>query len=88
MTSSDAIVLPDTDVEALLEYSCSLPTGTTIGKRWKRLEPYRAPAHQQRRYLGEYVEHADPDKVGIRWTPLLTSTEAGELAGAILWWLQ
>lgn len=56
----------------LYEYSCSVPTGTTIGKRWKRLDG----AHDQgfiRRggipqwVIGEYAENVDPTKVTINW---------------------
>jgi len=64
-TKLPVVELSDAEFDALPEYSCSLPTGTTIGKRWKRGEPYGQPT---RWLLGEYVEHADPGKVGIRWS--------------------
>ena len=32
----EALVLTRSELEELLEYSCSLPTGTTIGKKWRR----------------------------------------------------
>lgn len=65
------LVMPDEEIAALLEYSCSLPTGTTIGKQWVMYAgkhdfsrswppPRRAAAYP--RYLGEYVAHVDPDK--------------------------
>lgn len=47
------------------EYSTTLPTGKTIGKRWKR-QLYMGP-HRGRWLVGEYVEHADPESVGIKW---------------------
>lgn len=88
MGPREPAVLGDREVEELLDYSCSIPTGTTIGKRWKRLEPYVIPKRgAQCRYLGEYVDIGDPERVGIRWAPLITATEAGELAAAIMWWL-
>jgi hypothetical protein len=74
------VVLADDQVAELLEYSRSLPTGTTIGKRWRR-EVFGE------RWLGEYVDIGVPDRVGIKWAPLITATEAGALAAAILWWL-
>jgi len=42
------------DFDALPEYSCSVPTGVVIGKRWKRGEPYVGPRDTW--FLGEYVE--------------------------------
>lgn len=42
-----------------------------MGKRWKRGEPYADPT---RWYLGEYVAHSDPKKVGLRWRVLLVVT--------------
>lgn len=52
------------DLERLDEYSLSLPTGTTIGKRWRRRVGNGW-------YIGEYVAHEDPTLVGIRWTPVV-----------------
>jgi len=57
----------------LLEYSCSLPTGTTIGKQWKR----KVDKHGWR--LGEYVEDQDPNMVGIIWR-CIEVVEAAEAA--------
>ena len=54
------------EFDALSDYSRSLPTGTTIGKRWKR-----------RRYrhsvlvaweMGEYVPSDREGMVGVQWT--------------------
>jgi hypothetical protein len=53
------------EFDALLDYSASLPTGTTIGKQWKRRNDYHDKSKGWR--LGEYVEHDNPDLVGIRW---------------------
>lgn len=61
----------------LPEYSCSIPTGTTIGKRWKKdLRAYdRNPVAVTERavlgpewVMGEYVDDPDPELIGIRWT--------------------
>lgn len=56
------------------EYSCSIPSLTTIGKRWVRNDAAYtiAPPEPERWALGEYIEHPDPAKreklVRIRWT--------------------
>jgi len=60
-----AIYLTRARFEALPEYSCSIPTGQTIGKAWRRGVPFRGP--RRRWYMGRYVEHPDPDLVGIEW---------------------
>lgn len=53
------------ELESLLEYSTTLPTGTTIGKRWRRAR--RPGARVTEWWIGTYVEHPDPDRVGIEW---------------------
>lgn len=54
----DTVALSREEFLELPEYSCTLPTGT-IGKRWKRVEPYQASrelgALGATWYLGEYV---------------------------------
>ena len=50
----------------LPEYSSSIPTGTTIGKQWKRREGNNW-------YLGEYIPHEDPKLVGISWKRIILS---------------
>lgn len=72
---TDETVISREELAKLLEYSTSLPTGTTIGKRWRRdvhavkrfhgVVPCDTP---QEWMIGEYVEHSDPDTVGIRWS--------------------
>lgn len=44
----------------LPEYSTTLPTGTTVGKRWRRL-------HRDEWFLGEYIENPNPKVVSIKW---------------------
>jgi len=53
------------EFESLLEYSTSLPTGKTIGKKWKR----RLFVGKYRRVwlVGEYAEDEDPAFVKIIW---------------------
>ena len=65
-------ILDRAELFALLEYSCSLPTGTTIGKQWRcDVHAYRKkaiPKDQHEWQIGEYTEDTDPGMVGIRWT--------------------
>ena len=47
--------LTQSEFNELLEYSCSLPTGQTVGKQWKRNDnAYRTPAQPPRWSIGEY----------------------------------
>lgn len=60
------IELTQEQFDKLSEYSCSIPTGTTIGKRWKRGEPYCGPRTHW--YMGEYQQHpTNPNLVLIVW---------------------
>lgn len=55
----------------LPEYSCSLPTGTRIGKRWRRnLNAFVYPAMEAVWFLGEYAQQLRPGTILIRWTPV------------------
>lgn len=78
------VVLSVADFEALAEYSCTLPTGTTIGKRWKCRLPYReTPGVAPTWYLGEYYDIGDPTEVGVRWSLIVVDApEAGRPYGA------
>jgi len=55
------VSLTQAQVDDLLEYSLSIPTGKFIGKQWKRRCDDGGWAR------GEYVEHSDPNLVGIEW---------------------
>jgi hypothetical protein len=67
-------VISKEELRKLLEYSCTLPTGTIIGKRWRRnvLEPKihhgvlprGTPAEWM---IGEYYDIGSKTEVGIRW---------------------
>jgi len=69
---ADEIRITESELAKLPEYSCSVPTGTTIGKRWK----YDHNAYNPRKtseepewYIREYVEHpTDPSLVRIKTT--------------------
>jgi len=73
MPVEGTIVLTQKEFNELPEYSCSLPTGTTIGKKWKRNIYAFNPAYCDPRtgntiedwYLCEYIPHPDNKLVGI-----------------------
>lgn len=80
---TETITLTKTEFDELLDYSCSNPSGTTIGKRWKRRSDY----HDETKgwYMGEYIEHPDPDLVGIKWREIvveLTEFEERQMISA------
>jgi hypothetical protein len=54
------------------DYSATFPTGTTIGKRWRRLDgsfdqEFIKAGGQPRWLIGEYYDIGNSEKVGIRW---------------------
>ena len=53
-------LMSQAEFDELLEYSTSLPTGTTIGKRWKR-------KMKDGWFLGEYVPGGEPGHINIKW---------------------
>lgn len=58
---------------SLGEYSCSLPTGVVVGKKWLRNDAAfdRSAAEPERWFLGEYIEvHDLTPTVHIRWTEI------------------
>lgn len=75
MTEAELLKLP--------EYSTSLPTGQTIGKRWRRddnfmarrnvghlhfFDGYLQPEDYGVRWvIGEYVSDTEPGYIGISW---------------------
>lgn len=59
-------VISEADLIALPEYSCTLPTGTTLGKRWRCATKY-TDRDSTEWMIATYVEHPDPDRVGIAW---------------------
>jgi len=81
----ERIVLIQSELDDLLEYSCSLPTGTTIGKRWKKnVNAYQHPHNPVPDWrMGEYIEDEDPEMVGIIWrrVVLLVPYQPGRFEG-------
>ena len=66
------VMLTVREFEELNDYSCSLPTGTTVGKRWRRRVPYMiGPGITNTFVMGEYVESYKTNSIGIEWTPIL-----------------
>lgn len=57
------------DFNDLSEYSTSLPTGTTVGKQWKRDNNHHRTNHDWN--LCTYVDIGSEDRIGIRWQKLL-----------------
>ncbi len=61
-------VMTKADFDALREYSCTLPTGTYIGKRWKRaLFKDKYGSEVVGWMMGEYAPNPDPKEVDIIW---------------------
>ena len=72
-------VMDQDTLNNLLEYSCTVPTGTTIGKRWKRgqclcvgvtLRHGTCKKHNTW-MMGEYVHSLRPGHVDIYWRKIL-----------------
>jgi hypothetical protein len=66
LTDETHAVMERHELDSLLEYSYSVPTGTTIGKRWRRMIAFTW-------YLGEYTADPSghPDRVVIKWREIL-----------------
>lgn len=65
----DLVMVTEREFRELPEYSCSLPTGQTIGKKWKRQKDYYDESKGW--LMGEYIPDPDPEMVGIRWRDLV-----------------
>ncbi len=64
------VALTQEAFDKLPNYSCSLPTATTIGKQWKR-QNGKGPW-----VMGEYAENPEPGMVTILWREIVIR-EAG-----------
>lgn len=72
LTDDVSAVIERKEFDRLPEYSCSLPTGTILGKVWKRRVPYLIVEDEPCKwYLGEYYDDGTPDQVAIRWREIL-----------------
>ena len=67
----DVLYISKGEFDSLLEYSASYPTGTTIGKRWKRnVSDTSEPVW----LIGEYTRYVGENDVEIKWwRPIITS---------------
>ncbi len=54
-------------IDQIDEYSMSIPTGTTLGKRWKRNLNVFIPKSSPHWVIGEYAAHDNPKLVAINW---------------------
>lgn len=63
--SKPELVISLDELRDLPEYSCTIPTGATPGKRWRRATPYTSKEPYW--LIGEYVDIGSPDEIGIRW---------------------
>ena len=61
----EEVVISREDLAALLEYSCSIPTGTVVGTRWRRDLKF-GTGHEPEWVICEYVEDPDPKMIGIK----------------------
>jgi hypothetical protein len=60
------VIMSRSEVDRLLEYSHSLPTGTIVGKQWKRRDG-------EGWILGTYIECSDPKYLNIKWERIVLS---------------
>lgn len=82
-----AIHLTREEFGALPEYSASLPTGTTPGKRWRRHDGAFDHACKQPQWLiGEYgAVSADGRSIAIHWyIPVMVIPGSGMVSGEIV----
>lgn len=81
--TEETIVLTKQEFDSLPEYSCSIPTGTTIGKKWKMnrfaFVKFEDGIKREEWHLCEYVEHADPKLVGISYKSIVAILKLKDL---------
>lgn len=71
MADNESVILEEDpmtqqEFDALYEYSCSLPTGTTVGKKWKRNMNWHT-GQSADWVTCEYVPDPDPKMIGIKY---------------------
>ena len=69
----DEVTLTQQEVDSLLEYSHSLPTGKVIGKKWKGYfnVPSKDGKLEPTLLLCEYVVDPDPEFIGIKYSKII-----------------
>lgn len=60
-------VMTRAEFERLMEYSRSIPSGTYVGKIWKRRQWLNSDVW----LLGEYVDVGSQTEIGIKWRAIL-----------------
>jgi hypothetical protein len=73
MAHMESVELSRAEFDALLDYSASIPTGTTIGKKWKRRNDYYDESKGW--VMGEYFDIGEKDSVGIRWFNIVLDSD-------------
>ncbi len=64
------LFIPRAHLAALPAYSCSLPTGTYVWKRWRASTTAHTPRFVRERQewlVAQYVPHPNSHEVGILW---------------------
>lgn len=79
--ANGAALLTVSELHDLPEYSMSLPTGTTEGKRWRCARRWWRNADSDEWLLGEYGTpypegHEFHGDIPISWTPILVTNVA------------
>ena len=65
--ATETIRMTEQGFMKLKEYSCSIPTGVVIGKRWRRNVTAFMGGLKPHWVVGEYGPHEDPKKAAILW---------------------
>ncbi len=63
---NETAYLSELEFHRLLTYNTTIPTGTTIGKRWKCRD-----TEEGGWFMGEYHDIGSQTRVGIRWRPIV-----------------
>jgi hypothetical protein len=76
MADLDPIALSQAEFLALLNYSASLPTGTSAGKRWRRSVDWRFQELNDEWMMGEFGEpypkgHVLYGNVPVQWRRII-----------------
>lgn len=88
LVNKELAYLTEDTLKLIGEYSCSLPTGTTIGKIWARNNNAFRPSPDGKKlkpdwWLGQYVDDPNPKQVGIVWRKIEiqpSCKECGDIA--------
>lgn len=76
-----AVLLTKREFGDLLEYSTTLPTGTTPGKAWKARRPWHAPKNKAKWWRGVYgmpypEGHEHHGQIPIGWRRIVVEGQA------------